>query len=115
MMVQIQNSHQACIRKGTPQRDVITFSVPKTGRSRTKAMTPSANPEVKVHNDASFVPRRHSTPHRNTTAIGGETSAAMALTASKILEKRPPWVDQAIASSITTTELTRPTVNWARS
>ncbi len=80
-----------------------------------KEAAPSKNPAVSVIIDASLVPRFQKTPNRKTVVMGGARSAAMTLIASKILENLPPWVDQRIASSITMTELARPTCTSAPS
>ncbi len=93
----------------------MSFSVPKTGKSRTKDNAPMTKPNIKVAIDACFVPRRQNTPNRNTVVMGGARSAAITLMASNMLEYLLPCVDHNIASSMTTTELIRPISTCIRS
>src|SRR6516225_10768534 len=88
-----QNTHHACIMNGMPSSWLMNFSVPKTGRSRTKDMAPIKKPKIRVARAACLVPRRQKTPHKKTVVIGGARSAAITLIASKMLEYLPPCVD----------------------
>jgi len=87
----MQNSHHACIRKGTPH-DSVAIDVPEEVnlKSRIKTVIPIINPLISVIKDASLVPFLYSTPNNSTVATGGDNAAATLFMASKTLENLFP-------------------------